>query len=193
MLLFSFFALCCVSFVRLPSCLALPNKLIFKSFVNCGVHVFQKSWCALSSDLLHQASDDFTEMLHVAQKCFTMAATVTSAEEMEPGGYSEDWLLNYMLGKIAEKLNRPPHEYLDHYHKVQQLCSYKILPQFFGCCEIQTFVILYIIQCCIFQFIVNKVGDGSCLNFALMLAYSFTFCIFILSVMFISWSVFFIA
>jgi len=49
-----------------------------------------------------------------------MAANVTSAEEIEPGGYSEEWLLQYMLGKIAEKLGRPPNEYLDHYQKVIQ-------------------------------------------------------------------------
>jgi len=47
-----------------------------------------------------------------------MAASVTSTEEIEPGGYSEEWLLHYMLGKIAEKLRRPPNEYLDHYQKV---------------------------------------------------------------------------
>ena len=57
-------------------------------------------------------------MLNVAKDCFTTAMSVTSAEEIEPGGYSEEWLLHYMLGKIGEKLRRPPNEYLDHYEKV---------------------------------------------------------------------------
>jgi len=72
----------------------------------------------LSRELLQQASVNYTEMLHVAERCFTMAASVTSAEEIEPGGYSEEWLLHYMLGKIAEKSRRPPSKYLDHYQKV---------------------------------------------------------------------------
>ena len=72
----------------------------------------------LSRELLQQATTNYSEMLHVAKNCFTMAASVTSTEEIEPGGYSEEWLLHYMLGKIAEKLRRPPNEYLDHYQKV---------------------------------------------------------------------------
>jgi len=75
----------------------------------------------LSRELLQRASANYTEMLQIAKHCFTMAASVSSTEEIEPGGYSEEWLLNYMLGKIAEKLRRPPAEYLDHYQKVIQL------------------------------------------------------------------------
>jgi len=74
----------------------------------------------LSRELLQQASANYTEMLGIAQNCFTVASSVTSTEEIEPGGYSEEWLLNYMLGKIAEKLRRPPNEYLNHYRKVAQ-------------------------------------------------------------------------
>jgi len=77
----------------------------------------------LSRELLQQASDNYTEMLHVAKNCFTMAANVTSVEDIEPGGYNEEWLLHYMLGKIAEKLRRPPGEYLDHYQKVRQMSA----------------------------------------------------------------------
>jgi len=72
----------------------------------------------LSRELLQQASCNYTEMLHIAKHCFTTAMSVTSTEEIELGGYSEEWLLHYMLGKIAEKLRRPPNEYLDHYEKV---------------------------------------------------------------------------
>jgi len=72
----------------------------------------------LSRELLQQASTNYTQMLQVAQNCFTMAAGVTSTEEIELGGYSEEWLLHYMLGKIAEKMRRPPNEYLEHYQKV---------------------------------------------------------------------------
>ena len=84
----------------------------------------QDSFSALQSTLSHelsqQASANYAEMLRIAKNCFTMASSVTSVEEMEPGGYSEEWLLNYMLGKIAEKLRRPPNEYLEHYQKVVQ-------------------------------------------------------------------------
>lgn len=87
----------------------------------------------VSRELLQQASTNYTEMLHVAKRCFSQAASVTSVEETEPGGYSEEWLLHYMLGKIAEKLQCPPSEYLDHYQKVSNIrilyfvCLYVVL------------------------------------------------------------------
>ena len=72
----------------------------------------------LSRELLQQATDNYSEMLDIAKNCFTVAASVVSNEDIEPGGYREEWLLHYMLGKIAEKQRRPPSEYLDHYQKV---------------------------------------------------------------------------
>jgi len=74
----------------------------------------------LSRELVQQATENYTDMLHVAKDCFTTAMSVTSTEEIELGGYSEEWLLHYMLGKIGEKLRHPPTEYLDHYEKVTQ-------------------------------------------------------------------------
>jgi len=85
----------------------------------------------LSRELLQQASTNYTQMLQVAQNCFTMAVGVTSTEEIELGGYSEEWLLHYMLGKIAEKLRRPPNEYLEHYQKVNPVQTVAIAVYWF--------------------------------------------------------------
>lgn len=72
-----------------------------------------------------------------------MAGSVTSTEEIEPGGYSEEWLLNYMLGKIAEKLRRPPNEYLDHYEKVAEFAVSLYRPYF---CEIITPATIFLLS-----------------------------------------------
>jgi len=83
----------------------------------------------LSRELVQQSTAQYTKMLNVAKDCFTSAMSVTSVdEEIEPGGYSEEWLLHYMLGKIAEKLHRPPGEYLNHYKKVRILLLFTLLP-----------------------------------------------------------------
>lgn len=48
-------------------------------------------------------------MLETAKRCFT------SASRCEGDGDEEEWLIHYMLGKIAEKQKQPPVVYLFHY------------------------------------------------------------------------------
>lgn len=48
-------------------------------------------------------------MLETAKLCFT------SASRCEGDGDEEEWLIHYMLGKIAEKQKQPPVVYLLHY------------------------------------------------------------------------------
>lgn len=48
-------------------------------------------------------------MLETAKHCFT------SASRCEGDGDEEEWLIHYMLGKIAEKQKQPPVVYLLHY------------------------------------------------------------------------------
>lgn len=48
-------------------------------------------------------------MLETAKLCFTSAA------RCEGDGDEEEWLIHYMLGKIAEKQKQPPVVYLLHY------------------------------------------------------------------------------
>ena len=49
------------------------------------------------------------EMLLLSERCFTSALGI---EDGEP------WLHHYILGKITEKLKKPPSVYLEHYQKV---------------------------------------------------------------------------
>ena len=49
------------------------------------------------------------EMLLLSEHCFNSALGI---EDGEP------WLHHYILGKITEKLNKPPSVYLEHYQKV---------------------------------------------------------------------------
>ena len=57
-------------------------------------------------------------MLTQAKKCFNEALHKTDNDE--------PWLQHYMLGKIAEKMCKPPEEYLESYLKVgfESLNSY---------------------------------------------------------------------
>ena len=50
------------------------------------------------------------DMLTQAKKCFN--------EALHKPDNDEPWLQHYMLGKIAEKMCRPPGEYLESYLKV---------------------------------------------------------------------------
>ena len=52
------------------------------------------------------------EMLLLSESCFASALGI---EDGEP------WLHHYILGKITEKLNKPPSVYLEHYQKVSAL------------------------------------------------------------------------
>lgn len=49
------------------------------------------------------------EMLLLSERCFNSALGI---EDGEP------WLHHYILGKITEKLKKPPSVYLEHYQKV---------------------------------------------------------------------------
>jgi calcineurin-binding protein cabin-1 len=50
-------------------------------------------------------------MLETARHCFTSAA------QCEGDGDEEEWLIHYMLGKVAEKQQQPPTVYLLHYRQ----------------------------------------------------------------------------
>lgn len=50
-------------------------------------------------------------MLETARHCFTSAA------RCEGDGDEEEWLIHYMLGKVAEKQQQPPTVYLLHYRQ----------------------------------------------------------------------------
>lgn len=50
-------------------------------------------------------------MLETARHCFTSAA------RCEGDGDEEEWLIHYMLGKVAEKQQQPPAVYLLHYRQ----------------------------------------------------------------------------
>ncbi|KAJ7309748.1 hypothetical protein JRQ81_007813 [Phrynocephalus forsythii] len=69
-----------------------------------------KQWRAeLPPDLVQQMDERRDGMLETAKHCFT------SASHCEGDGDEEEWLIHYMLGKIAEKQKQPPEVYLQHY------------------------------------------------------------------------------
>ena len=50
------------------------------------------------------------EMLLLSERCFTSALGIEDGEA---------WLHHYILGKISEKLKKPPGVYLEHYQQVR--------------------------------------------------------------------------
>ncbi len=52
-------------------------------------------------------------MLELAGHCFTKAS------ECEGDGDGEEWLVQYMLGKVSEKRRTKPGVYLGHYMEVR--------------------------------------------------------------------------
>ena len=66
----------------------------------------------LSDDVKKLAATNKTEMLKIAHNCYVKASECETEES------EEEWLHHYMLGKIAEKMCRPPNEYLEHYKQV---------------------------------------------------------------------------
>ncbi|KAJ6659060.1 hypothetical protein lerEdw1_019363 [Lerista edwardsae] len=69
-----------------------------------------KQWEAeLPPEVVQQMEDRRDGMLETAKHCFT------SASRCEGDGDEEEWLIHYMLGKIAEKQQQPPATYLLHY------------------------------------------------------------------------------
>uniref|UniRef100_K7G598 Calcineurin binding protein 1 n=1 Tax=Pelodiscus sinensis TaxID=13735 RepID=K7G598_PELSI len=69
-----------------------------------------KQWkLELPPEVVHQMEERRDSMLETAKLCFT------SASRCEGDGDEEEWLIHYMLGKIAEKQEQPPVVYLLHY------------------------------------------------------------------------------
>ncbi|XP_063171973.1 calcineurin-binding protein cabin-1-like isoform X2 [Candoia aspera] len=69
-----------------------------------------KQWKSeLPSEVVQQMEERRNGMLETAKHCFT------SASHCEGDGDEEEWLIHYMLGKIAEKQKQPPGVYLFHY------------------------------------------------------------------------------
>ncbi|XP_078277456.1 calcineurin-binding protein cabin-1 isoform X2 [Rhinoraja longicauda] len=63
----------------------------------------------LPSEVVQQMEERRDSMLETAKQCFL------SATHCEGDGDEEEWLIHYMLGKIAEKQKQQPKEYLEHY------------------------------------------------------------------------------
>ncbi|KAM8797734.1 calcineurin-binding protein cabin-1 [Eudromia elegans] len=69
-----------------------------------------KQWKSeLPPEVVQQMEERRDSMLETAKLCFT------SASRCEGDGDEEEWLIHYMLGKIAEKQKQPPVVYLLHY------------------------------------------------------------------------------
>lgn len=63
-------------------------------------------------------------MLETASQCFQSASRC--------GGDEEEWLIHYMLGKIAEKRKLPPKDYLQLYKKVMSWVTAGLVDRLIG-------------------------------------------------------------
>uniref|UniRef100_A0A673CJB0 Calcineurin-binding protein cabin-1 n=1 Tax=Sphaeramia orbicularis TaxID=375764 RepID=A0A673CJB0_9TELE len=73
-----------------------------------------KQWRSdLPPEVVKQMEERRDSMLETAFQCFQ------GASRCEGDSDEEEWLIHYMLGKIAEKRKQPPGEYLQLYKKVQ--------------------------------------------------------------------------
>ncbi|XP_045145500.1 calcineurin-binding protein cabin-1 [Echinops telfairi] len=84
--------------------------------VSYALHSFAsrqlKQWRAeLPPEVVQQMEGRRDSMLETARHCFTSAAGC------EGNGEEEEWLIHYMLGKVAEKQQQPPTVYLLHYRQ----------------------------------------------------------------------------
>ncbi|XP_060051228.1 calcineurin-binding protein cabin-1 isoform X2 [Erinaceus europaeus] len=71
-----------------------------------------KQWrTELPPEVVQQMESRRDSMLETARHCFTSAA------HCEGDGDEEEWLIHYMLGKVAEKQQQPPAVYLLHYRQ----------------------------------------------------------------------------
>ncbi|XP_058137722.1 calcineurin-binding protein cabin-1 isoform X2 [Dasypus novemcinctus] len=71
-----------------------------------------KQWrTELPPEVVQQMEGRRDSMLETARLCFTSAA------RCEGDGDEEEWLIHYMLGKVAEKQRQPPTVYLRHYRQ----------------------------------------------------------------------------
>uniref|UniRef100_A0A8C6E4B8 Calcineurin-binding protein cabin-1 n=1 Tax=Moschus moschiferus TaxID=68415 RepID=A0A8C6E4B8_MOSMO len=69
----------------------------------------------LPAELVQQLEERRDSMLEAARHCFASAA------RCEGDGDEEEWLIHYMLGKVAEKQQQPPTVFLRHYRQAGRL------------------------------------------------------------------------
>ena len=72
----------------------------------------------LTADFHQIATENVVDMLKLAHHCYM------TASRCEGEDYTEEWLHHYMLGKMAEKMNTHPKEYLYHYKQVARCKQY---------------------------------------------------------------------
>ncbi|XP_038052847.1 calcineurin-binding protein cabin-1-like [Patiria miniata] len=71
----------------------------------------QRDQFSLTDDIVEFLQEKRSECLGLAEKCFE------AARQCEVDGEEEEWLVHYMLGKVAEKQQTNPEEFLEHYKK----------------------------------------------------------------------------
>ena len=71
----------------------------------------QKEQFSLTDDIVKFLQEKRNDCLSLAESCFQEAI------QCEVDGEEEEWLVHYMLGKIAEKRQTDPQEFLEHYKK----------------------------------------------------------------------------
>lgn len=79
---------------------------VLYSHASRQLNQFDKEEMASDSRMTHVQRRD--EMLLLSERCFTSALGIEDGEA---------WLHHYILGKISEKLEKPPGVYLEHYQK----------------------------------------------------------------------------
>ena len=70
--------------------------------------------------VLFQMEERRDSMLETASQCFQ------GASRCEGDSDEEEWLIHYMLGKIAEKRKQSPAEYLQLYKKVNNCRDFRL-------------------------------------------------------------------
>ena len=77
---------------------------------DCSFLCFQFDKDEMASDSRLALVQRRDEMLLLSERCFTSALAIEDGEA---------WLHHYILGKISEKLKKPPSVYLEHYQMVR--------------------------------------------------------------------------
>lgn len=90
-----------------------PEVLKEMSGCNCSGQLPVKQESRLCPSVSAQIVERRDAMLETALQCFQ------GASRCECDSDEEEWLIHYMLGKIAEKRKEPPLEYLQLYKKVK--------------------------------------------------------------------------
>ena len=75
------------------------------------MYTLQQKHLKLTAEMIEMAKGHRSEMLVIAKNCYLKASECDIEDK-------EEWLHHYMLGKVAEKMAKPPGEYLEHYKKV---------------------------------------------------------------------------